>query len=204
MVNYLIILFAITLVYISIAERFRIYAGLISLQGLLLFGIALIELKEVNTANMLFIALETLVFKAIVFPYLLFRIIRRTGVYKVHHKATPGFYSLIFTMISLLISIFLAQALVNPYIHTVYLTIALFTLFSGLLLIVTRKLILSHLIGFLIIENSVFMFSLAVGNEMPMLINIGILLDVFVGVLVLGFFSLRLKPHTGELNRLKD
>ena len=41
-------------------------------------------------------------------------------------------------------------------------------------------------------------------TEMPMLINIGILLDIFVGVLILGFFGLRLKPHTNELTTLKD
>jgi hydrogenase-4 membrane subunit HyfE len=39
---------------------------------------------------------------------------------------------------------------------------------------------------------------------MPMLINIGILLDIFVGVLILGFFGLRLKAHTNELTMLKD
>lgn len=82
--------------------------------------------------------------------------------------------------------------------------IALFSLFTGLLLIVTHRLIISHLIGFLIIENAVFIFSLAVGSEMPMLINIGILLDIFVGVLILGFFGLRLRAHTNELTKLKD
>ena len=96
------------------------------------------------------------------------------------------------------------MVLVNPFINAIYLAIALFTLFTGLLLIVTHKLIISHLIGFLVLENAVFMFSLAVGNEMPMLINIGILLDLFVGVLILGFFGLRLKPHTNELTMLKD
>jgi len=39
---------------------------------------------------------------------------------------------------------------------------------------------------------------------MPMMINVGILLDLFVGVLILGFFGLRLRPHTNELTRLKD
>jgi hydrogenase-4 component E len=82
--------------------------------------------------------------------------------------------------------------------------IALYALFTGLLLIVTHRLIISHLIGFLIIENAVFIFSIAVGNEMPMLINIGILLDIFVGVLILGFFGLRLKANTNELTMLKD
>jgi len=204
MVNYLIVLFAITLMYFSSADRLITYVKLIAMQGLLLCGIAIFELKEVNTANLLFIVAETLIFKTILLPYLLNRIIRRSGVTKVHRLAMPGFYLLIFSIFGLLISVILANILVNPFINTIYLAIALFTLVTGLLLIVTHKLIISHLIGFLIIENAVFMFSLAAGNEMPMLINVGILLDIFVGVLILGFFGLRLKPHTNELAMLKD
>ena len=204
MVNYLIVFFAVTLMYFSSADRLTTYIKLIGIQGLLLCGIAIFGLNEVNTANLLFIVAETLIFKAIVLPYLLTRIINRSGVTKVHRLAMPGFYLLIFSIFGLLISVILANILINPFINTIYLAIALFTLFTGMLLIVTHKLIISHLIGFLIIENAVFMFSLAIGNEMPMMINIGILLDIFVGVLILGFFGLRLKPHTNELTMLKD
>lgn len=204
MVNYLIVFFAVTLMYFSSADRLITYVRLIAMQGLLLCGIAIFELKEINTANLLFIASETLIFKTLLMPYLLNRIIKRSGVTKVHRLAMPGFYLLLLSVFGLLISAILAETLINPFINTIYLAIALFTLITGLLLIVTHKLIISHLIGFLIIENSVFMFSLAVGNEMPMLINIGILLDIFVGVLILGFFGLRLKPHTNELTTLKD
>ncbi|MHC1731599.1 MAG: hypothetical protein AB9888_06200 [Bacteroidales bacterium] len=204
MVNYLIVLFAVTLMYFASAERLSTYVRLIALQGLLLCGIAVFELKEVNLANLLFIVAETLLFKAILLPYLLSRIIRKSGVTKVHRQAVPGFFLLLFSIAGLLISVILAVILVNPFINSIYLAIALFTLFTGLLLIVTHKLIISHLIGFLVVENAVFLFSLAIGNEMPMLINIGILLDIFVGVLILGFFGLRLKPHTNELTMLKD
>lgn len=204
MVNYLIVIFAVTLMYFSSAERLNTYVRLIALQGLILCGIAVFELKEVSLGNLLFIVAETLIFKAIVLPYLLNRIITRSGVTKVHRQAVPGFYLLLFSIFGLLISVVMAMILINPFINTIYMAIALFTLFAGLLLIVTHKLIISHLIGFLVIENAVFLFSLAVGNEMPMLINIGILLDLFVGVLILGFFGLRLKPHTNELTMLKD
>lgn len=204
MINYLIVLFAITLIYFASAERLITYIRLVALQGLLLCGIAVFELKEVNLGNLLFIVSETLLFKTLVLPYLLSRIIRRSGVTKVHRQAVPGFYLLLFSIAGLLISVILAMILVNPVINSIYLAIAMFTLFTGLLLIVTHKLIISHLIGFLVVENAVFLFSLAVGNEMPMLINIGILLDLFVGVLILGFFGLRLKPHTNELTMLKD
>ncbi len=204
MVNYLIVLFAVTLMYFASAERLSTYVRLVALQGLLLCGVAVFELKEVNLANLLFIVAETLLFKAILLPYLLSRIIRKSGVTKVHRQAVPGFYLLLFSITGLLVSVILAVILVNPFINSIYLAIALFTLFTGLLLIVTHKLIISHLIGFLVVENAVFLFSLAIGNEMPMLINIGILLDIFVGVLILGFFGLRLKPHTNELTMLKD
>lgn len=204
MVIYLIVLFAITLVYFASAERLVNYIMLIGAQGILLCGIALFELNEVNTANLIFIIAETLFFKAFLIPYLLTRIIKASGVTKVHRQAMPGFYLLLLSIFALLLSVILAHSLVNPFVNTIYLTIALFTLFTGLLMIVTHQLIISHLIGFLIIENAVFIFSLAVGNEMPMLINIGILLDIFVGVLILGFFGLRLKPHTNELTTLKD
>lgn len=204
MVNYLIILFAITLIYFASAERLIIYSRLIGLQGLLLCGIAFFELDEVNTVNLVFIAAESLLFKAFLLPFLLNRIIRSSGVTKVHRQAMPGFYLLLLSMIALIISVLLAHSLINPYVNSIYLTVALFCLFTGLLLIITHRLIISHLIGFLIIENAVFIFSLAVGNKMPMLINIGILLDLFVGVLILGFFGMRLKPNTNELIMLKD
>ena len=204
MVNYLIVLFAVTLVYFASAERLIVYIRLVGIQGLLLCGIAIFELKEVNTANLIFIAFETLVFKAIAIPYLLTRIINRSGVTKVHHLAMPGFYSLILSIFALLISVILANSLISSFVNTIYMIIALFALFTGLLLIVTHKQIISHLIGFLIIENAVFLFSLAIGNKMPMMINVGILLDIFVGVLILGFFGLKLKPRTNELTRLKD
>ena len=204
MIIYLIILFAVTLVYFASAERLVTYIRLVGLQGLLLCGIAIAELSEVNTVNLIIIVAETLIFKAVLIPFLLKRIVTASGVTKVHRQAMPGFYVLVLSVMSLVLSVVIASSLVNPFINTIYLTVALYTLFTGLILIVTHRLIISHLIGFLIIENAVFVFSLAVGSELPMLVNIGILLDLFVGVLILGFFGLRLRPHTNELTMLKD
>ena len=78
MVNYLIVIFAITLIYFASAERLITYVRLIALQGLLLCGVAVFELNEVNLANLLFIVAETLIFKTIVLPYLLNRILMRS------------------------------------------------------------------------------------------------------------------------------
>ena len=56
----------------------------------------------------------------------------------------------------------------------------------------TRKKLITHVIGFLVIENGVFILSLAVGSEIPILVNTGILLDLFVSVLLLGIFVNRI------------
>ena len=63
--------------------------------------------------------------------------------------------------------------------------------------------------GFLVIENGVFILSLAVGNKMPMLVNTGILLDLFVSVLVLGIFVNKIGDvlkdvDVEQLQNLKD
>jgi len=204
MVNYLIVIFAITLIYFASAERFIIYINLLAIQGLLLCGIALFELTEVNTLNLLLIASETLFIKTLLVPYMLKRIMKKSGVEKVHRQAMPAFYQLLIIIAGLFAAVIIADSIPNPYVNTFFMAVSLFTLFTGLLLIVTHKLIFSHITGFLILENAVFLFSIAVGNEMPMMINIGILLDIFVGVLIIGYFGLRLKPRTNELTILKD
>jgi hydrogenase-4 component E len=63
--------------------------------------------------------------------------------------------------------------------------------------------------GFLVIENGVFILSLAVGNEMPMMVNSGIFLDLFITVLLLGIFVNKIGDvlkdvDAGQLKNLKD
>lgn len=185
MLYFLTILFAITLIYLGVAERFRNYARLMGAQGLILFGIAFFRLYEDNWMSLVFIAAETLLFKALAVPYFLFKIINKLKIYKVHEKALPSFYTLILAICGLLLSIIVATNLQHEKINALMMTIAMFSLFMGILLIITHRLIFSHMIGFLVIENAVFLFSIAIGGEMPMLINIGILLDIFVSVLII-------------------
>jgi hydrogenase-4 component E len=66
------------------------------------------------------------------------------------------------------------------------LPVALSTLLCGLFFIVTRRLALMQVLGYLMLENGVFVFGVALAHEAPMLVEMGILLDVFVAVLVMG------------------
>lgn len=200
----LVIVFAVTLIYLSVTERFRIYAGLIGLQGALLFALSFLELEQKTMGTLLFVAIETLLFKVIIVPGLLFRIIRKTGIARVHEKALPAFYSLLFVSLGLLLSIVVSFSMTAAPDTLIYFIVSFFAIYTGLFLIISHRKIFSHLVGFLVIENAVLLLSLAIGSEIPMLINIGILLDIFVSVLILGIFVMRLKEHVDELNLLKD
>ena len=91
----------------------------------------------------------------------------------------------------------------TPY-NLLFFIVSFFAVYTGLFLIISHRKIFSHLVGFLVIENAVLLLSLAVGSEIPMLINIGILLDIFVSVLILGIFVMRLRQHIDDLTILKD
>jgi len=200
----IVILFAVTLIYFSITERFRIYTVLIGIQGLMLFLLAFFEMESITPGSLIFVAAETLLFKVIIVPYLLYKIINKTGVDRVHEKALPGFYSLLFVASGLILSILVAHSLKAPANYFIYFIVSLFALYTGLFIIISHKKVFSHLIGFLIIENAVLLLSLSLGSGMPVLINIGILLDIFVSVLILGIFIMRLKQYSQELTMLKD
>lgn len=200
----LVILFAITLIYLSITERFRTYATIVGIQGILLFVLAFLELEKITLGTLLFVTTETLVFKVIVVPYMLIRIIRKTGIERVHEKALPGFYSVLFVSAGLILSIVVSFSLKTTPVNLIHFIVSLFAVYTGLFIIISHKKIFAHLIGFLVIENAVLLLSLAIGSQIPMLINMGILLDIFVSVLILGIFVMRLKEHAHELTMLRD
>jgi hydrogenase-4 component E len=203
------VLFGISLVYIAATEKFRNYIRVYTIQGVLLFGIAIIELKSFTYLNLIFILAETIIFKSLVVPYLMRKILKKTGIYNVHRRSLQGNYTVVLMLVVLGISLVLAKVLSIPSVNEVYLVIAYFTMFTGLLLISVRKLIFGHLVGFLIIENAVFLFSIAMGSEFPLLVNTGILLDIFIAVLIMSTFLTSIGHKTGgfeaeSLSRLKD
>ncbi len=200
----LVILYVVSLVYLSITERFRNFASIMMLQGWLLFAIALLRLHTIAPAELGFIALETLIFKAIVVPAILYRIIRKTKINRVRTSGTSQFHALLLSLAALVVSASVTYYIADSTVDLVFFGVALYALLSGLILIVLRQRLFSHLVGFLVIENGVFLFSTAIGVEMPFLIGIAILLDILMSVLMLGVFFTKIdgKIHADDADAL--
>lgn len=209
MTNTLLITFIISLIYISVANRLYTYIVILSFQGFVLFGVAFIELTEISLINLIFILFETIVFKAIVIPAFLNFVIKKNNITREAEPFVSNFISVVAVTAIIIASFLLSNSIHDEQLKSIFFVVALSALFTGLYIIVTRRKIITHVMGFLVIENGVFVLSLAVGNEMPMIVNTGIMLDIFVSVLVLGIFINRigdvLKEHDAEqLQQLKD
>ena len=205
----LIILYVVTLVYLAITERFRNFASLIGLQGWLLFAVALVRLHAINPAELAFICLETLLFKGILVPGLLFAVIRRTMITRVSRSGSTQSGSLLLSLVALAVSASVTYYIADTTIDLVFFGVAFYSLLSGLILIVMRRRIFSHMVGFLVIENGVFLFSMAVGVEMPSMIEIAIMLDILISILMLGLFLTKIGARfrigdTDLLTNVKD
>jgi len=209
MTNILLIIFVISLVHMGLSKRLNTYTSVLAFQGILLFGVAFIELIQINVPNLLFVLLETIGFKTIAIPYFLNYLIRRNKITRESDPFLPDFISVVIVTSIIICSFLLSNAIRDTHIQKILFVAALSALFTGLYFIISRKKIITHVMGFLVIENGVFVLSLAVGAEMPLLVNIGILLDIFASVFLLGVFVNKIgdvlqEQDVDQLRNLKD
>ena len=209
MINILLITFTISLIYIAMANRLLTYIRIIAFQGFLLFGVAFIELIEINVANLVFVLLETVIIKAIAIPMFLRYILDKNNITREAEPFVSNFVSVVIVTIIILGSFFLTNVVQDTYVRKIFFIVAFSALFTGLYIIITRRKIITHVMGYMVLENGVFVLSLAVGNKMPMIVNTGILLDIFVSVILLGIFADKIgdvfeEQDVEQLRNLKD
>lgn len=211
MSSILIILFGTTMLYIFAASRIEAFVKTLALQGLLLFLLIMIDVHEISWLNIAFLSLETLIMKAIVIPYFLLRVIRRNEIGREVAPDVSQLYSLQIASI-IFISGFLTAywaAGTGTVVQPLYFGMSISVIMASLLLIVRRKRIITHILCYMMLENGIFLLSLSVANEMPLLINLGVLLDLFVAIyLLVIFFNMIQAMFDGNnidvLTELKD
>jgi hydrogenase-4 component E len=72
-------------------------------------------------------------------------------------------------------------------------TAATSLLLTGLVLMLSRRVAISQILGFLVLENGIYLFALTQTRGMPMIVEMGVLLDVLVGVMIAGLLVFRIQ-----------
>lgn len=208
MENALIILFGLTMLYMSTTSRIKAYIKMLSFQGILLFLICYFCVQKDNIASIIFLAFETLVVKSIVIPVFLRKILQKNQLYRDSEPQMPHFYCLVLSS-TILFTGFLISNVDYPALYLInprYFGVSIAVIIISLFLITIRRKVLTNVIGFITMENGIFLLSLSVAKEMPIIVSLGVLIDVFIAVFILGLLINRINEKFEDLSvcRLSD
>jgi len=181
-----------------------------ALQGILL-GLLTLATSAGPSLRAPLLALASAGLKGVVFPWLLSRALRDAHVRREVEPFVGYNLSLLIGTAALAASLWLAARLPrpNPEVSSLVVPVALFTILAGLVLIVSRLKALMQVVGYLVLENGIYAFGVGLVEETPMLVELGVLLDLLVAVFVMGiavFHISREFDHidTGQLTALRD
>jgi hydrogenase-4 component E len=193
------------------SSRLAACIQMVANQGLLLGLIPLFAQWPGITPRLIAVAALSTGLKGIILPALLRRAVREANV---RNEVEPlvGFTTSILLGIGLWgVAMHVAGRLPLPGAETssLLVPVAIFTVMSGLLLIVSRNTAVMHVVGYLVLENGIYAFGWAFAIEEPLLVEMGVLLDVFAAVFVMGIAIYHLNREfdsieTDQLASLKD
>lgn len=198
MISICVIAFGLSLFFVAASSRIDAYINAIILQGILLTVIMLENhLHHLTIVNFIFIILETVIFKIIIIPYFLMKIIRDNKISRETEPYIPQFFSILIVSVIFVFGFSLAYWSIEntDNIKPFSFGIAISTIISALFIIVSRKKLITHMIAYVIVENGIFLLSLSTAREFPIIVNLGILLDAFLLVLISGLFISKVKTR---------
>ena len=208
--NLILVLVALTNLKLLGSSRLGASIRVVALQGVVLGLLPILAHLQNLSSHFALLALGTITLKGVVFPWLLFRAVREAEVAREIEPYVGYVASLVAGVLALGVSFWMCTRLAMPEnIASPWLApVALFSIFAGLFLIVARKRALNQVLGFLVLENGIYTFGVGVVAETPFLVELGVLLDVFVAVLVMGIAVYHINREfdhieTDRLDRLK-
>jgi hydrogenase-4 component E len=168
-------------------SRLGVCIRAVAAQGVLLAFLPLL-LHPDSRGRTLVIALAAAAVKGAVVPAMLFRALAAARI----RRAIEPFIGLVPSMLLCAAAtagamIFAAKLPLAPgHGGALVVPASLATLFSGFLVLTTRRKAITQVVGYIVLENGVFIFGMLLLDAMPFMVEVGVLLDVFVAVFVMG------------------
>jgi hydrogenase-4 component E len=181
----------------------------VAVQGGLL-GILPLVLQAQWSAHTVGLAAGTILVKAIVLPWFLTWAIREAAVRREVEPRVGYIASLVLGVVAVAVASAVATRLPVPGGHPILLlATSLSCVMMGLLVLATRAKALIQVVGYLMLENGIYVFGLTSVDRVPFLVEVGVLLDVFVGVFIMGIVVFHINREfdsldSARLTELKD
>lgn len=185
----LLALFMLSCLMLAVSSRLLHCIRLVAMQGILL-GILPLTLSCHLSMDHAPLAAVNLILKGILLPLLLCMAMKKAGVKRELEPIVGYSFSAAVVLGLILFSFYITGKLGIPAgaanLAEVAIPAALSTLMCGLFIVISRKKALTQVIGFLVFENGITLFGAAVMREHPLVVELGILLDVLVLVFIMG------------------
>jgi hydrogenase-4 component E len=215
LVSQLINLFAAVLLLLSFAllaqRRVLSLIHLFTLQGITLVASTSMMAYFTQQPHLYYSAALTFVLKVLVIPWLLHRLLKRLNV----RWDVESLLNVPITMLLGIVLVIFAFNLAAPIsslsasVARGTLGIALACVLLSFLMMITRTKAIAQVIGFLAMENALFFAATSATYGMPMVVELGIALDVLIGMVILGVFMFQIREQFDSLDirkleRLKE
>lgn len=182
----LVAMFLINFIVLA-TDRMQTAIRVVALQGALL-GLAPVLMHGTSLWVSLGVTLPALTLKGIVIPMMLRRAIWKSEI-KPQIEPLYGFApSLVLGALGTALAVWSSEhlPLLPEHAGSLAVPASLSTLFVGFLFLTTRLKAITQVLGYLMLENGIFIFGLVLVEAVPFLIEIGMLLDLFVAIFVMG------------------
>lgn len=176
--------------------------NLYAIQGGALAAATLLVAWRTGEGHLYLSAVLTIALKVIFLPWLLHRLIRRLQVY----WDTEPLLNVTGTMLVGLLVVVFAFGLAQPITQLAStatrgaIGIAVSVVLLAFLMMITRRKAMSQVVGFLSMENGLFFAAMSATYGMPMVVELGVALDVLVAMLVLGVFFFQIREQFDSLD----
>ena len=199
-------LFAAILLLIAFAmlsqRRIVTLIHLFAFQGVALVGSTATVAFATGQKHLYYSAAITLALKVVLLPWILHRLIRRLNV-KWDIETLINIPTMMLVGIVLVVFAFNLALPISQFSQSIArgtLGIALACVLLSFLMMITRSKAVPQVIGFLSMENGLFFAATSATYGMPMVVELGIALDVLVGMVILGVFLFQIREQFDSLD----
>ena len=192
------------------ASRLRTLIQAVAFQGMLL-GILIVLAHGSFMLWVLLMAGATVALKGVMIPRMLFHAIREVVIRREVEPIVGFVASLFLGAVGTALALLFAKTLpiAHEPVSSLVVPASLSTVLTGFLVLTTRSKAITQVVGYLILENGVFIFGLLLMEAIPFMVELGVLLDLFVAIFVMGIIIHKISREfssvsTSMLSELKE
>ena len=183
-----------TLLILAAGQLFRaIYA--VAVQSVFLAIAGAVLGAATGNPDLWIIAGITIVVKAVLLPWLLIWVVRRIQIPREIESVIP-INATLGLAAGIVVLAFRLSASLGPVRQAITgnaLPVGIAVILLGVLVMASRRKALVQMVGLFAMENGIFFTAMAVSQGMPLIIEVGVILDVVLGALVMGILVLRVR-----------